>query len=198
MKNLQAKILLFNPNSKKDFFKDFKNLEEFNKYKEEKLLNNIYIKYQIKFKEDLIYSESKIEYSKNKDNILKKDKYNKSQQNKIQRNSRQNNIALVGNDLVNLSTSNLKINSFLNSNLPITNEEIRILKSMTSYKTLTVTQYNLVKDIKEKVKRRKKVTSFRDSKEYIKLSDSMKEAVNNDFMISEYIKGAIKRKLVNN
>jgi len=198
MKNLQAKILLFNPNSKKDFFKDFKNLEEFNKYKEEKLLNNIYIKYQIKFKEDLIYSESKIEYSKNKDSILKKDKYNKSQQNKIQRNSRQNNIALVGNDLVNLSTSNLKINSFLNSNLPITNEEIRILKSMTSYKTLTVTQYNLVKDIKEKVKRRKKVTSFRDSKEYIKLSDSMKEAVNNDFMISEYIKGAIKRKLVNN
>ena len=198
MKNLQAKILLFNPNSKKDFFKDFKNLEEFNKYKEEKLLNNIYIKYQIKFKEDLIYYESKIEYSKNKDSILKKDKYNKSQQNKIQRNSRQNNIALVGNDLVNLSTSNLKINSFLNSNLPITNEEIRILKSMTSYKTLTVTQYNLVKDIKEKVKRRKKVTSFRDSKEYIKLSDSMKEAVNNDFMISEYIKGAIKRKLVNN
>ena len=152
----------------------------------------------LKFKEDLIYSESKIEYSKNKDSILKKDKYNKSQQNKIQRNSRQNNIALVGNDLVNLSTSNLKINSFLNSNLPITNEEIRILKSMTSYKTLTVTQYNLVKDIKEKVKRRKKVTSFRDSKEYIKLSDSMKEAVNNDFMISEYIKGAIKRKLVNN
>lgn len=158
---LKARITLTTTKGRKDFLKEFKDLYSFNNYKQNQLnTNTLHIKYSLLFENKNIYTPTKIEYNSDRSKINKVSKsYN---DNMLQQNSRNNNIALLGNKLINLNiTPSIirKFNKFMD-NKPVTNNEKKIIKSLMIFDKLSVSQYQLLKDIEERVNKRKLISIF--------------------------------------
>lgn len=153
---LKAKITLITTKGRKDLLKEFKDLDSFNNYKENHLeKNTLYIKYSLLFENQKIYTPIKIEYNSNR---FKRNKISKSyNDNRLQENSRNNQLALLDNKLINLSiTPSIirKFNTFMD-NKPVTNNEKKIIKSLMIFDKLSISQYELLKDIEQRVNKRK-------------------------------------------
>jgi hypothetical protein len=153
---LKARITLTTTKGRKDFLKEFKDLDSFNNYKENHLnQNTLHIKYSLLFENQKIYTPTKTEYNSDR---YKRNKVSKSyNDNRLQENSRNNQLALLGNKLINLNiTPSIirKFNKFID-NKPVTNNEKKIIKSLMIFDKLSVGQYQLLKDIEEKVNKRK-------------------------------------------
>lgn len=153
---LKAKITLTTTKGRKDLLKEFKDLGSFNNYKENQLnTNTLHIKYSLLFENQKIYTPIKTEYNSNR---FKRNKISESyNDNILQENSRNNQLALLGNKLINLSiTPSIirKFNKFMD-NKPVTNNEKKIIKSLMIFDKLSVGQYQLLKDIEQKVNKRK-------------------------------------------
>jgi hypothetical protein len=159
---LKARITLTTTKGRKDFLKEFKDLDAFNNYKENQLgTNTLHIKYSLLFENQKIYTPIKTEYGINRDISSKKRKKTDKFENLVQQRSRQNQLALLGNKLINLTiTPSIirKFNKFMD-NKPVTNEEKKIIKSLMIFDKLSVNQYNLLKDIEERVNKRKPLLS---------------------------------------
>ena len=153
---MKAKILTMTSSGKKDFTKTFKDLDSFNKYKEELLKTNCrYIKYSLSLNDDYNYTESKVEYGST--DIKQKKFGNSYYSDRVQKTSINNHIAVHNDKLINLSVERLNIDGIINSNLPLTTKEIYLLKSLSIFKILSVKQYVMLKEIKEKANRRIKI-----------------------------------------
>ena len=153
---MKAKILMMTSTGKKDFNKTFKDLDSFNKYKDEMLKCNCrYIKYSLSLNDDYNYTESKVEYGNQ--NIKQRNSDDLYYTDRIQKTSTNNHIAVHNDKLINLSVKPLNIDGIINSNLPLTTKEIYLLKSLSIFKTLSVKQYLILKEIKEKANRRIKI-----------------------------------------
>ena len=153
---MKAKILMMTSTGKKDFTKTFKDLDSFNKYKDEMLKCNCrYIKYSLSLNDDYNYTESKVEYGNQ--NIKQRNSDDLYYSDRIQKTSTNNHIAVHNGKLINLSVKTLNIDGIINSNLPLTTKEIYLLKSLSIFKTLSVKQYLMLKEIKEKANRRIKI-----------------------------------------
>jgi hypothetical protein len=158
---LKARITLTTTKGRKDFLKEFKDLDSFNNYKQNQLnTNTLHIKYSLLFENKKIYTPTKIEYNSDRSKINKISKsYN---ENRLQQNSRNNQLALLGNKLINLNiTPSIirKFNKFMD-NKPVTNEEKKIIKSLMIFDKLSVSQYQLLKDIEQRVNKRKLISIF--------------------------------------
>lgn len=156
MERIKVKITLVTSSRRKEFFKEFKDIEFFNKYKNLQLNNNCnYLKYS--FIKNNKFTESKTEFGNlEKENIKEK---NIEFKNTPQKNSRENQLALIGNKLINLNITNAKQKSlvkFMEIN-PFTEKEKNIIKSMFLFSKLSVDQYLFIEDIKKKSKRRVKL-----------------------------------------
>jgi len=153
---LKAKITLTTTKGRKDLLKEFKDIDSFNNYKENHLeKNTLHIKYSLLFENQKIYTPIKTEYNSNRFKVNKISKsYN---DNRLQENSRNNQLALLGNKLINLSiTPSIirKFNTFMD-NKPVTNNEKKIIKSLMIFDKLSISQYQLLKDIEQRVNKRK-------------------------------------------
>jgi len=153
---LKAKITLTTTKGRKDLLKEFKDLDSFNNYKQSQLnTNTLHIKYSLLFENQKIYTPIKIEYNSNRS---KRNKISESyNDNRLQENSRNNQLALLGNKLINLSiTPSIirKFNTFMD-NKPVTNNEKKIIKSLMIFDKLSISQYQLLKDIEQRVNKRK-------------------------------------------
>jgi len=153
---LKAKITLTTTKGRKDLLKEFKDLDSFNNYKQSQLnTNTLHIKYSLLFENQKIYTPIKIEYNSNRS---KRNKISKSyNDNRLQENSRNNQLALLGNKLINLNiTPSIirKFNTFMD-NKPVTNNEKKIIKSLMIFDKLSISQYQLLKDIEQRVNKRK-------------------------------------------
>ena len=153
---LKAKITLTTTKGRKDLLKEFKDLDSFNNYKQSQLnTNTLHIKYSLLFENQKIYTPIKIEYNSNRS---KRNKISESyNDNRLQENSRNNQLALLGNKLINLSiTPSIirKFNTFMD-NKPVTNNEKKIIKSLMIFDKLSISQYELLKDIEQRVNKRK-------------------------------------------
>lgn len=145
--------------------KQFESIDKFNEYKKQRLDTGCkFIKYSIKLKGSLTYSESVFEYGNNRISDRRTSKEEQRQKNTndniTQRNSRNNNIALSGNKLINLNMTparQKKLVKWFNSGVPITPREVNIIKSMFSYDKISIRQYYLIEDIKNAVSRRVKI-----------------------------------------
>jgi hypothetical protein len=159
---LKARIALTTTKGRKDLLKEFKDLDEFNNYKGNQLnTNTLHIKYSLLFENQKIYTPTKTEYGINRDINCKKRKTTDKFENLAQQRSRQNQLALLGNKLINLNiTPSIirKFNKFMD-NKPVTDEEKKIIKSLMIFDKLSVSQYNLLKDIEERVNKRKPLLS---------------------------------------
>jgi len=153
---LKARITLTTTKGRKDLLKEFKDIDSFNNYKENHLeKNTLHIKYSLLFENQKIYTPIKIEYNSNR---FKRNKISKSyNDNRLQENSRNNQLALLGNKLINLNiTPSIirKFNTFMD-NKPVTNNEKKIIKSLMIFDKLSISQYQLLKDIEQRVNKRK-------------------------------------------
>ena len=153
---LKARITLTTTKGRKDLLKEFKDIDSFNNYKENHLeKNTLHIKYSLLFENQKIYTPIKIEYNSNRS---KRNKISKSyNDNRLQENSRNNQLALLGNKLINLNiTPSIirKFNTFMD-NKPVTNNEKKIIKSLMIFDKLSISQYQLLKDIEQRVNKRK-------------------------------------------
>ncbi len=145
--------------------KQFESIDKFNEYKKQRLETGCkFIKYSIKLKGSLMYSESVFEYGINRKSERLTTKAEQRQKNTndniTQRESRNNNIALSGNKLISLNMTparQKKLVKWFNSGVPITPREINIIKSMFSYDKISIRQYYLIEDIKSTVNRRVKI-----------------------------------------
>jgi len=162
------KILLQTNNNKSEFVSEYKSIDAFNKWKSTRLLTNCkYIKYSMKEKGEFMYSKPVTEYGTNRNktiNLETKKTINSIRKNiinnQIQKKSRNNHIALVGNDLINLSMTpqkQSKLMKWIDSGVPITSNEVRKIKSIMCSKKLTLGQYAFIKQIKDTVSKRVKV-----------------------------------------
>lgn len=155
---MKAKILILTGTSKKQFIKNFKSLDDFYNYKDSRLDNNVnYIKYSLLLDGETKYTLPKKEYSKNR--IKEKTKFtisNKYNNNKSQKNSRNNQLALVGNDLINLNMTPIRQRNLVKfmEQKPVTDREKNIIKSMFANDKLSISQYNLIREIQETANRR--------------------------------------------
>jgi len=155
---VKARIKLTTTRGRVEFLKEFKDIDSFNNYKEGQLnTHTLHIKYSLLFENEKMYTPAKTEY--NPDRSLRKVKINKvnDMTNLIQSKSRNNNIALLGNKLISLSiTPSIirKFNKFMD-NKPVTNTEKKTIKSLMLFEKLSISQYQLLKDIEERVNRRK-------------------------------------------
>ncbi len=155
---MKAKILILTGTSKKQFIKNFKSLDDFYNYKDSRLDNNVnYIKYSLLLDGETKYTLPKKEYSKNR--IKEKTKFtisNKYDKNKSQKNSRNNQLALVGNDLINLNMTPIRQRNLVKfmEQKPVTDREKNIIKSMFANDKLSISQYNLIREIQETANRR--------------------------------------------
>ena len=153
---LKAKITLTTTKGRKDFLKEFKDLDSFNNYKENQLnTNTLHIKYSLLFENQKIYTPTKIEYNSDRSKRSKAPKLRSD--NKVQENSRNNNLALLGNKLINLNVTPSiirKFNKFMD-NKPVTNNEKKIIKSLMIFDKLSISQYELLKDIEQRVNKKK-------------------------------------------
>lgn len=153
---LKARITLTTTKGRVDLLKEFKDLDSFNNYKQNQLnTNTLHFKYSLLFENQKIYTPYKTEYSSDRSKKSKVYKYYND--NRIQENSRNNQLALLGNKLINLTiTPSIirKFNKFMD-NKPVTNEEKKIIKSLIIYDKLSVNQYQLLKDIEQRVNKRK-------------------------------------------
>jgi hypothetical protein len=156
---IKVKITLQTETKQKRLNIDFESIDEFNKYKKQRLETGCkFIKYSIKQEGRLMYSESVFEYGISRDKA--KQRSLSHNDNIVQRNSRNNNIALAGNKLINLNMTparQRKLVKWFESEAPITTREINIIKSMFSCSKISTRQYNLIENIKLDVSRRKKV-----------------------------------------
>ena len=154
---MKAKILLMTNNSRKEFIKEFRDLEHFNNYKQSRLEGEVrFIKYSLLHDNSKMYEHSVTEYSVNRGSVLDRVKKDTRTENLIQRTSRQNQLALLGNKLINLNiTPSIikRLKKFMD-NKPVTLKECKIIKSMLIQDKFTIAQYNLLKDIEERVDRR--------------------------------------------
>ena len=154
---IKAKITIMTSKSKKEFTKDFNNIDSFNNYKEICLSTNTsYFKYQLMYEGTNIYTKQKTEYGNIKDYI----KQERPVDNTAQKNSRNNQLALKGNKLINLNMTPSRQKSLMkwvNSGIPITQGEIRVIKSMFSFDKISIAQYNSIEDLKLKVSRRVRI-----------------------------------------
>lgn len=141
-----------------EYIKEFDNIESFNNYKEALLDSNcIYFKYQLLLGGANLYTESKTEYGNGNRKRVSK---SKGVDNAVQKNSRNNQLALSGNKLINLNMTPAKQRSlmkFINSSLPITQSEIRFIKSMFTFDKISIAQYNSIENLKLKVNRRVRI-----------------------------------------
>lgn len=158
-----VKMLVQTASRQKKFNKEFKSIESFNDYKSTKLeCNWKFVKYSIKEKGQLMYSLPVFEYGSN--NLVEYKAKSSTQKragaNQLQRASRKNDVALSGNKLINLNMTPSKQRSlvkWIESGVPITNNEIKTIKSLFSWDKITIGQYKLIEDIKSKVIRRVKI-----------------------------------------
>ena len=156
---MKAKILFFTGTKKFDFIKEFNSIDDFNNYKDAKLDGNVtYIKYSLLLDGAIQYTMPKTEYSKNR--VVSNNKVKpKNTDNTSQKNSRNNQLALVGNDLINLNMTTAKSDRlirFMNEK-PLTQREKNIIKGILSVDKLSIKQYDLIKDIENTVSGRKRV-----------------------------------------
>ena len=155
---MKVKIITISNSSKKEFIKEFLNKEQFENYKEICLNTNInYIKYSIF--ENGYYKPYIKEFSKNRN--IDKDVNKSFNKNTLQKNSRNNQLALLGNKLINLNiTPSIirKFNKFMNDK-PVSIEEKKIIKSLLINDKISVSQYELLKQIETRVNKRKLISS---------------------------------------
>ena len=163
---ITLKILLQTNTNKSEFVKEYKSIDSFNEWKQTRLKTNCkYIKYSVKEQGEIMYSKPFTEYGTNRNTTkfsTNKAGYFKpnTSDSYAQKQSRNNHLALSGNDLVNLSMTpqkHKKLMKWINSNVPITPYEIKTIKSMFKYDKLTLGQYNFIKQIQDTVSRRVKV-----------------------------------------
>jgi hypothetical protein len=161
---MKAKILLITKTKKFDFIKEFKSIDDFNDYKDIKMSNTAkYIKYSLLLGGATQYTLPKTEYSKNRlsSNVSKFKEREQKVDNTVQKNSRNSQLALSGNNLINLSMTPAKSNKlirFMNEK-PLTQKEKKIIKSLLTVDKLSINQYDLIKDIENTVSRRKRVNN---------------------------------------
>ena len=161
------RVLLQTHTHQSKFIKNFTSIDTFNDWKVKRLESSCkYIKYSIKHKGEAMYGTDITEYGKDRDGDskdakagieAKKKKWANATSNIVQTLSRNNNIALRDNDLISLSMTPPKqrrLMKWINSDIPITPKEISIIKSLFLYKRLSLSQYNLIKDIETCVSRR--------------------------------------------
>ena len=156
---MKAKIMLLSNSNKREFTKEFKDLSAFHRYKQGVLDTNCrYIKYSLLLDGSTKFTKPKVEYG-NLNKRKQQSRRNNTLDNKIQKSSRNNQLALVGNDLINLNMTPSKQRSLVKwmDNKPVTNSEKNLIKSMFSYDKISVAQYNVIEDIKAKVNRRIKL-----------------------------------------
>ena len=141
-----------------EYVKEFDNIESFNNYKEALLDGNCtYFKYQLLLDGANLYTESKTEYGNSNRNKVSK---SKSVDNTAQKNSRNNQLALSGNKMINLNMTPARQRSLMKwilSGVPITKTEISFIKSMFCFDKISVSQYSAIETIKSKVSRRVRV-----------------------------------------
>ena len=156
-----AKILQMTNNKKKDYIKEFKDLDTFNNFKESRFNNGVtYLKYQLRKDGEQFYSSAKTEYAnRNKKTKERGQTQTTNLENKIQRDSRNNQLALDGNDLINLNMTPAKQRSLVKfmETKPVTNSEKKLIKSCFAFDKISVTQYKIIEDIKAKANRRIKL-----------------------------------------
>ena len=154
---MKAKMVLTTNNSRKEFIKEFRDLEHFNNYKQSRLEDKVRsIKYSLLHDNSKMYTHSVTEYGVDRGLSSNNTKKDTRTENLIQRTSRQNQLALLGNNLVNLNiTPSIikRLKKFMD-NKPVTLKESKTIKSMLIQDKFTIAQYNLLKDIEERVNRR--------------------------------------------
>ena len=161
---MKVKMKLFTDTTKKDFVKEFKDLQYFNDFKSSRLDNNVRsITYSILHDNANVYTKPVTEYgvkrSYSSKNITR-DSKSKNRDNTIQKTSRNNHLALVGNDLINLNmtpSKQKKLVKWMDSGVPITSGEKKLVKGLFLFDKLSVSQYQLLDEIQRKVSRRVKL-----------------------------------------
>lgn len=165
---ITLKILLQTNTNKSEFIKEYKSIDSFNEWKQTRLESNCkYIKYSVKEQGEIMYSKSFTEYGTNRNTTVTNNKGKRivkatTIDNYAQKQSRNNHLALSGNDLVNLSMTpqkHKKLMKWINSGVPITDTEVSKIKSIMCSIKLTLPQYNFIKQIQDTVSRRVKVKS---------------------------------------
>ena len=154
---IKAKITMMTTKSRKEFTKEFNSIDSFENYKENKLSGNTsYFKYQLMHEGTNIYTKSKTEYGNNKDYI----KQERPVDNTVQKNSRNNQLAIKGNKIINLNMTPSRQRSlmkWINSGVPVTSNEIKFIKSMFAFDKISISQYEAINNLKEKVSRRVRI-----------------------------------------
>ena len=156
-----AKILQMTNSKKKQYVKEFKDLDTFNKFKDSRLSGRCtYFKYQLRKDGEQTYSLPKTEYAnRDKKFTNSKSKRETKLDNNIQKHSRNNQLALDGNDLINLNMTPAKQRSLVKfmETKPVTNSEKKLIKSCFAFDKISVNQYKIIEDIKAKANRRVKL-----------------------------------------
>tara|TARA_R110000765_G_scaffold9561_2_gene29783 strand:+ start:252 stop:740 length:489 start_codon:yes stop_codon:yes gene_type:complete len=158
-----VKMLVQTASHQKKFNKEFKSINAFNEYKSNRLeCNWKFVKYSIREESQVMYSLPVFEYGANKliESKLNLDTKMYTSDNQQQQSSRNSQLALIGNKLINLNMTPAKQRSlvkWIESGVPITSKEVKTIKSLFNWSKITVGQYNLIEDIKLDVSRRKKV-----------------------------------------
>jgi hypothetical protein len=154
---IKAKITMMTTKSRKEFIKEFNSIDSFEKYKENKLSGNTsYFKYQLMKEGTNVYTTAKVEYGNNNYYI----KQDRSIDNSMQKNSRNSQLAIKGNKIINLNMTPSRQRSlmkWINSGVPITSNEIKFIKSMFAFDKISIAQYEAINNLKEKVSRRVKI-----------------------------------------
>lgn len=153
---IKAKIAMMTNNSKKEFIKEFNNISSFNDYKDSRLSGNTsYFKYQLMYQGEIMYGPVKTEYS-NVKHYIKQDKV---VDNTAQKKSRNNQLAVQGNKLINLNMTPSRQRALVKwmNKSPLTTSEIKFVKSMFAFDKISIAQYNSIEELKNKVSRRVRI-----------------------------------------
>jgi len=160
---IKVKIKLVNKHNRKfNTVKEFISEDKFNEWVDNKINTTVLrMSYSILREGSLTYDGYKNVYSKlNTIKSIKSNKYESVNENVVQKNSRLNQLALKGNNLINLNftpSKQKRLVKWISSGVPITKKEIKMIKSMFAYSKLSVSQYNLIQDIEDRVNRRTKL-----------------------------------------
>ena len=160
---IKVKIQLVNKDNRKfNVTKEFISEDKFNEWVDNKINTTVLrMSYSILREGSLTYDGYKNVYSKsNTRKSIKSNNYESTNKNIVQKNSRLNQLALKGNNLINLNFTPAKqkrLVSWIESGVPITKKEIKMIKSMFAYSKLSISQYNLIQDIEDRVNRRIKL-----------------------------------------
>lgn len=158
-----VKMLVQTASRQKKFNKEFSSINAFNEYKSHRLeCNWKFVKYSIREENQVMYSLPVFEYGANKliESKPISDTKMSASDNQQQRSSRNSQLALIGNELINLNMTPAKQRSlvkWIESGVPITSKEVKTIKSLFNWSKITIGQYNLIEDIKSRVNRRVKL-----------------------------------------